>query len=62
MSTPDAATQLKWAESLKRYPMDPVFPDGKPYSIRIQELEAEGLLHREAQDVADGELSVLGLF
>ena len=62
MSNIDEATKKRWAESLRRFPADPVFPDGKPYSIRIEELEAEDLLHREAQDVADGELSVLGLF
>jgi len=62
MSAPSKEERLRWEQARTEFPMDPVFPDGKPYTIRVEELCQEGLTWHDAQDVADGELSKLGLF
>ena len=56
-----SAIPTEWIQALEKYPADPAFPDGKPLSIRIEELRAEGFTMGDAQDVAEGELSKLGI-
>lgn len=58
-----SAIPAEWIRAREQYPADPLFPDGKPLSIRIQELvDDEGLTFGDAQDVAEGELDKLGLW
>lgn len=45
-----------WQQALEQYPADPVFPDGKPLSIRVQELMDQGIDPSDAQDIAEGEI------
>lgn len=45
----------EWAEAMRRYPNDPIMPDGMPFSIRVGQLVDEGLSEGEAQDVAEAE-------
>ena len=58
MSTTNAA----WLDAQRRYPADPVFPDGKPYSVAVLELvERDGISEGDACDVLDAELTKLGI-